>query len=285
MNLDVQCRITAVRAALEVGSPLSAAFRTQVASTEKTGQRDLVTEYDSQAEHAIIERIRHELPDSSFLGEEGGRVGTGAVEWIVDPIDGTDNFARGIPFWCVSIAATLGGRLLASAVFDPVADLLFSADESGAYLADQPIRVRAADTERQAVLVTAFPQARDFEHAGDASLEAVERLTTTFLSIRNLGSAALGLAYVAAGWADATFNFGVQAWDVAAGAHLVERAGGRYLAAGQPASCFTPDIHSGHYSAYGRHQPYPTLESACDLVAAAYASSTATHPVPFQHRK
>ncbi len=278
MSVDLLCRQAAMRAAHDVAGVLRAAFRTEMSGEEKTGQRDLVTEYDMRAEREIIARISREVPDSCFLGEEGGRLGEGSIEWIIDPIDGTDNFARGIPFWCVSIAATRGGRVIAGVVLDPIGGDVFSSDAGGAYLGDMPMRVRAAAGEREATLVTAFPQARDFENAAAASREAIETLTTTFRSVRNLGSAALGLAYVAAGWADATFNFGVRAWDVAAGAHLVDRAGGRYVSVGASRSALTPDIHSGHYAAYGRAVPYPTLEAVCRDIAASYASASPAAP-------
>jgi myo-inositol-1(or 4)-monophosphatase len=214
-------------AALKVGDMLVEAFRRGVSVREKKGFYDLVTEYDSKSEQMIVEHILEQYPDSRVVGEEQGAYGGGAVQWYVDPIDGTTNFATGLPLFCVSVAAALDQSMLAGVIYDPVRQELFSASTQGAFLNGRPIRARGGRLDSQAVLLTDFPYITRQITADDYGLLA--QIVSHFRAVRRLGSLALELAYIACGRADVFFSSGSQAWDVAAGMLLVEQAGGRYL--------------------------------------------------------
>lgn len=222
-------RAIAEEAARGVGPMLREAFRAGAEATEKANAHDLVTTFDRASESAIAAHLFAAWPDSRILGEEGGHRGSGRIEWIVDPIDGTSNFAHGVAFFCVSIAAALDGELLAGVVYDPVAGLLFSANAEGAWLNGDPLRPRAQQEERRASLMTDYPSAEAIEVDGPAAVRAFGTLVTRYATVRRTVSGALALAHVAAGWTDVTFGFDTNPWDVAAGALLVRRSGGSYL--------------------------------------------------------
>jgi len=258
---SVQLRQVAEEAARLAGDPLIDVFRSGMGYDYKRDRHDIVTEHDRASEARIIAAITGAVSDSTIIGEEGGEIGTGRVRWYVDPIDGTSNFARGIANWCVSIAAAIGDELVAGVIYDPVARNLFAADlASGATLNGAPIRANAeADAER-AVLLTGFPNPKHLRLFGRRAFAAHEELLDAFLAIRTLGSGALNLAHVAAGWSDAVIGFRTNSWDVGAGAFILERAGGRYFGfrdgvAGTPAFLM-PD-----YIAVGRDSAYPVLEA------------------------
>lgn len=228
----------------------------------KVDLHDVVTVHDKRAEATIRAYILGREPNSAIMGEEGGQVGDGDIQWYVDPIDGTANFARGLAFWCVSIAAVKGEAVLAGAVFDPVADLMFSADLEGAYLNGRALTSRSVAEETRATLITGYPVSRDFRLDGrEAALGNFAALTETFSTLRRPGSAALSIAHVAAGWADAAAGFGVNAWDVAAATLILKNAGGRYepLALGKVGND-APDFLCPGYIATGKGGNYPTLE-------------------------
>jgi myo-inositol-1(or 4)-monophosphatase len=259
----------AERAALSVGEPLRAAFRSAMEIDYKTDFHDVVTRFDRETEVAIRTFLLSECPDSLVVGEENGESGAGAVRWYVDPIDGTSNFASGLAFWCVSIGAVLGDEVVAGAVYDPVARNLFSADRSGAWLNDRPIRSRAAAVEARATLITGYPVARDLRIDGrSAALERFAVLAETFSTLRRPGSAALSIAHVAAGWADAAAGFGVNAWDVAAASLILRNAGGTYrpLPLGKVQSSSPDHLHPG-YVAMGEGATYPTLIAVADAIS------------------
>src|SRR5581483_5287207 len=154
-------------------------------------------------------------PDSTLVGEEGGAQGTGAVHWYVDPIDGTNNFVSGIPFFCVSIGAALGDQMLAGVIYDPVRDELMAASTGGAFLNGTPMRSSGGSVDAESTLLTSFPQSGGRAEAADVI--AFGELVRSFRCVRRLGSTALNLAYVACGRADATFEADTNSWDVAAG--------------------------------------------------------------------
>ncbi len=218
----------AAAAARDVGDLLRDAFVRGGPAGAKRDFHDLVTAHDRIAEERIAAVLLGRVPDSSVLGEEGGQQGTGSLLWHVDPIDGTNNFASQLPFFCVSIAAEEDGRVVAGVVSDPLRGELFSAWEGGAACNGSPIAARGAATEREAMLATDYPgpanAARGLDGVGGHELFAgiVER----FGSVRRLGSGALALAYVAAGRIDVAFELAPNAWDVAAGLLLVRKAGG-----------------------------------------------------------
>lgn len=261
-------------AALLVGDPLRAAFRSDMAIDYKVDLHDIVTVHDKQSEVTIRDFILGAVPDSTFLGEEGGSIGTGRVHWYVDPIDGTSNFARGIAFWCVSIAAVIDDEIVAGVIYDPVADNLFSADSSGAWLNGAPLRSNAIGDEREATLITGYPVARDFRLDGrDTALADFGDLAETFSTLRRPGSAALSIAHVAAGWADAATGFGVNAWDVTAAILILRQAGGTYrgLGMGKVADDASDFLCPG-YIAQGRGADYPTLLRVAETIAARRAA-------------
>jgi myo-inositol-1(or 4)-monophosphatase len=258
------------RAALDVGGPLRAAFRSAMDLAYKRDFRDVVTIHDKRSEERIAAILRAEAPDSVIVGEEGGETGSGRLRWYVDPIDGTANFARGIAQWCVSIAAAAEDRLLAGVVYDPVADNLFAADLSGASLNGARLTARAFAEESRATLLSSFPKHRDIEALGGRAFDAQAELLGAFMTIRNLGSAALNLAHVAAGWSDATIGFDASPWDVAAGALILEQAGGRF-AGYRRGGEFTPSFLAPDYLAIGYGGSYPTLERVMQGLSRALA--------------
>ncbi|BDZ40382.1 inositol monophosphatase family protein [Microbacterium suwonense] len=248
---------------------LRAAFRGQMSIDHKRDARDVVTVHDKNAEKAISAYIFKQEPDSRILGEEGGAVGDGAVAWFVDPIDGTSNFVDGIAFWCVSVAAAVDGEVVAAAILDPMADDLFSADLEGALLNGEPLLSTAAATEAEATLITGYPNARQLTAHGGVALTDFAELVLAFRALRRPGSAALTLAHVAAGWADAAAGFNVNPWDISAAELIVKKAGGSYipLAVGQHERPVHSYDHRG-YVAVGGGASYPTLMSIARDIAA-----------------
>lgn len=263
-------RGVAEEAARKVRAPLLAAFRSAMDVDYKVDLHDLVTVHDKQSELTIRDLIFERVPDSTFMGEEGGSVGDGPVCWYVDPIDGTSNFARGIAFWCVSIGVVIDGEIVAGVVYDPVADNMFAADISGVWLNGAPMRASAIAEEARATLITGYPVTRDFRLDGrPEALAHFGVLTETFSTLRRPGSAALSLAHVAAGWVDAAAGFGVNAWDVTAGMLLVRQAGGTYraLTLGK-VGADAPDFFCPGYVATGDGAHYPTLNGVADAIDA-----------------
>lgn len=261
---------TARRAVEKVREPLLAAFRSQMEVDFKRDRHDPVTEHDRRAEAMIRDLIFKEVPDSTFMGEEGGSTGDGEVHWYVDPIDGTANFARGFAFWCVSVGAVIGDEIVAGAILDPVTGNLFEATTEGATLNGKPMQSRAVRQEKQAVLITGYPVSRDFEIDGEAqALARFGELTKTYATLRRPGSAALSLAHVAAGWVDAAAGFSVNPWDVTAAILIVQKAGGTYrpydLSAGNAGSRI---FEMPAYVATGQGADYPVLTRIADEIAA-----------------
>ncbi|THF54425.1 inositol monophosphatase family protein [Ollibium composti] len=262
-------RAIAMEAVQLVGGPLAAAFRSDTAVEYKVDLHDVVTRYDRQAEQAIRDHILSRWSDSAVLGEEHGASGEGRVRWYVDPIDGTSNFARGIAFWCISIGAAVDDEIVAGAILDPVADNLFSADLTGAWLNGEPLRSSAIPEENKATLITGYPVARDFRLDGrDRALDNFATLAETFSTLRRPGSAALSIAHVAAGWADAACGFGVNAWDVTAAILLLRQAGGTYrsLPLGKIPADRPDQFHPG-YMAWGNGGNYPTLTRIAEAIS------------------
>lgn len=226
-KLSQQLLAVAKAAAFSTGEMLTEAFAGSKLTSEKSSRHDLVTEFDHRAERMIIDRIMDQYPDSTILGEEGGFQGSGAVQWFVDPIDGTTNFALGIPFFNVSIAAALDGEILAGVVYDPMRQELFAASTRGAFLNDRPIRARRITAETEAVLVTDWPYP-DYNFTDDDFL-IYAGVVQRFRAVRRMGSLALEMCYVACGRVDVCFSLLGKAWDVAAAMLLLQQAGARYV--------------------------------------------------------
>lgn len=257
-------------AARQVREPLLKAFRSDMVVDYKRDLHDVVTIHDKRAEASIRDFIFAQEPNSAMLGEEGGQVGDGDIQWYVDPIDGTSNFARGLAFWCVSIAAVERGEVMAGVVYDPVAEMMFSADLEQAYLNGEVLSSQAVDDETRATLITGYPVSRDFRLDGrEVALANLGEFVETFSTLRRPGSAALSIAHVAAGWADAATGFGVNSWDVAAATLILKNAGGRYepLTLGKvPADA--PDFMCPGYIATGAGGDYPTLQRVARTISA-----------------
>lgn len=267
-------RVIASRAAAASAGHLVQAFRSPMLVERKGGAHDLVTEHDLASEEIIRRVILAAEPDSVVLGEEGGSVGAGRVTWHVDPIDGTVNFASGIAFWCVSVAAALDGEVVAGVVLDPMGGHEFSADLTGAWCDGVPIRSRAAPAELDATVISTFPRSVDLATDREATLSATARLLQGFGAVRAMGSGALGLAHVATGWADATFDLHTNPWDVAAGSLLVRQSGGRYVGYLHGTADEDPRTHYTRpgYHAVGAGGVYPLLDAVVrDLSASAGA--------------
>lgn len=268
--LAARLRQVAEEVAREAGAPLRAAFRGAMEVDYKVDLHDPVTVHDRQTEALIRERLLAAVPNSAFLGEEGGETGSGPVKWLVDPIDGTSNFAAGLAFWCVSIGAVADGRILAGVVFDPMTGNLFSADLSGAWLNGAPLAPRRVRPEAEAALITGFPVQRDFRLDGrEAALADFGDLVSAFSTLRRPGSAALTLCHIAAGWADAAVGFGVNAWDVTAAILILRQAGGSYrpLTLGKVPAGAADQLCPG-YVAHGPGGNYPTLDRVADRIDA-----------------
>ena len=217
----------AVRAARTAGNIIARGYeKRDELLTEAKGENDFVTQIDKEAEQAIIEKIKQSYPDHSFLGEEGGRVeGDDTFTWIIDPLDGTTNFIKGIPHFAVSIALQYKGRLDQAVVFDPIRGELFTASRgNGAQLNGFRIRATKPRDLSNTVLATALPFKK--REQMDSYLKSLTSIFAECGDVRRCGSAALDLAYVAAGRYDGYWEKGVQAWDTAAGELLVREAGG-----------------------------------------------------------
>ena len=218
----------ALRAARRAGQIIVRALdRVDLLHVESKGGHDYVSEIDRQAEAAIVDTIHKAYPDHAVLGEEFGQQGDDAeIEWIVDPLDGTTNFLQGIPHFSVSIGIRRGATLLHGVILDPIRHEEFTASRgSGARMNGQRLRVTATSKLNDALLASdlVFGKARD-HHA--FYLDALATLMPQCKGVRHQGSAALDLAYVAAGRLDGFFEIGLKAWDMAAGAVIVREAGG-----------------------------------------------------------
>ena len=218
----------AVRAARVAGSIIVRGFENRDDLVKQVkGANDYVTQIDKEAEMAIIHKIKQSYPEHSFLGEESGETAGESTEfqWIIDPLDGTTNFIKGIPHFAVSIALLHKGRIDQGVVFDPIRGELFTASRGqGAQLNGYRIRASKARDLSETVLATGLPFKNKAQYADYAI-----RLNTIFHDcgdIRRAGSAALDLAYVAAGRHDGYWERGIKPWDIAAGELLVRESGG-----------------------------------------------------------
>jgi myo-inositol-1(or 4)-monophosphatase len=211
--------------------------------SNKEGINNLVTEVDHASEDAIIAVIRKNFPEHQILSEEcGALVQDSTYKWIIDPIDGTVNFAHRIPLCCISIGLEYENKMILGAVYNPFMNEFFIAERGqGASLNDKPIKVSEKEKVINACLVTGFPYTYLDEPNGP--LQVFERFIRKGIPVRRLGSAAIDLAWVACGRFDGFFEHKLQAWDSAAGFLLVEEAGGKVTdLKGQPYSPYQPGI-------------------------------------------
>jgi myo-inositol-1(or 4)-monophosphatase len=235
-------------------------------------RNDWVSDADRQSETAIIDSIRARCPRDAFLGEESGTSGSGERTWIIDPLDGTSNYLQHFPFWSVSIALRQGTEMIAAVIYEPLRDLFFTAERGGgAFRDNERMHVSNQQTVEGAFVATGFPfRAQSYVSSYVKIFEDVIRVAK---GVRRAGSAALDLAYTAAGVFDGFFEMHLAAWDVAAGSLLVTEAGGkvsdfsggdRWLGRGNIVGA-APGLHDQLIELIGRH----TNEDALDHRAAS----------------
>src|SRR5262249_6153342 len=195
-------------------------------SIEYKGDVDLVTQADRAAEKMIVERIRKQWPDHDLIGEEGSRRETGsAFPWYIDPLDGTTNCAHGYPVFCVAIALEHKGERIAGVVFDPTRNEMFAAEKgSGAQLNGKPAHVSSTPRLKESLVATGFPSHKRHKNP---NINFYHQITLRSHGVRRAGSAALDLCYLSCGRIDAYWEFNLNSWDTAAGALLVQEAGGK----------------------------------------------------------
>jgi len=210
--------------AREAGALLMEHFRQRV-KVEYKGEADLVTVADRRSETLIRERILGRWPGHEILGEEQGLAETGSeYRWYVDPLDGTTNFAHGFPVFCISLALERKGERIAGVIYDPTRDELFAAEQhGGAHLNQQPIQVSKTATLAESLVATGFPSHKRHKNP---NIFFYHQITLKTHGIRRAGSAALDLCNVACGRFDGFWEFNLNPWDTAAGALIVEEAGG-----------------------------------------------------------
>ena len=244
----------AVRAARKAGSVINRATLDGAGFEVRTKQQnDFVTRVDHAAEEAILDVVRKAYPDHAILAEESGAVaGTAEYEWVIDPLDGTTNFIHGFPQYCVSIGIRHRGALAHGVVYDSNRNELFTASKGrGAFLNDRRIRVSKCLRLGDALVGTGFPF-RELTRI-DRYTGQMKNMMEKSAGVRRAGAAALDLAYVACGRLDAFWEMGLSPWDMAAGALLIQEAGGLvgdlkgddgYLESGELA-CATPKVFPG----------------------------------------
>jgi myo-inositol-1(or 4)-monophosphatase len=224
-------------------------------------RNDWVSRADRESEDAISAFIRGEHPDDILLGEEGGRSGgSSGRTWIIDPLDGTSNYLQHFPIWSISIALRKGNETVLGVIYEPLRDLFFTAERgAGAFRNGERMRVSSHDRVEASFLATGFPfRAQEYVTAYVGIFEDIIR---TSKGVRRAGSAALDLAYTAAGVFDGFFEMHLAAWDVAAGALLVTEAGGvvsdfsggqRWLERGNIVGA-SPGVHAELLRVIARH--------------------------------
>ena len=235
----IMLKETLIKAIFAGSKILQQYFQGSFTVSSKSNINDLVTQADNESEEAIFEVIRREFPGHYILSEESGEFKMDSnIKWIIDPIDGTVNFANGIPICCVSIGVEQDGKMILGAVYNPfINEFFFGERGSGATLNDKAIKVSDKTDLLRSCLVTGFPYSYLDEPNGP--LEVFDKLIRHNIPIRRLGSAAIDLCWVAAGRFDGFYEHNLKAWDSAAGFLIVEEAGGKVT-----------DFKGTHYSPY-----------------------------------
>jgi len=233
---------TLLEAAKAAGDLMKTSFNSDFKVSNKEGLNNLVTEVDHASEKLIMDTIRSRFPEHYILSEESGEhIMDSEIKWIIDPIDGTVNFANGIPLCCVSIGVEKAGTMILGAVYNPFLEEMFFAERGkGATLNGKQLQVTAKDDVTTSCLVTGFPYSYLDEPNGP--LVVFEKLIRIGVPVRRLGSAAIDLCWVAAGRFDGFYEHKLNAWDSAAGFLMVEEAGGKVT-----------DFEGNAYSPYQPH--------------------------------
>lgn len=255
----------ALRAARQAGDMIvKAADNLELVKVDEKGRHDFVTEVDRRSEEMIIEQIKKAFPDHRFLGEEGGTSGdrSSDVEWIIDPLDGTTNFVRGIPHVAISIACKIKGRLEHAVVVEPFKREEFTASRGdGARLNGRRIRVSGRTQEAGALYATGIPFSNPSFAEMENYLACMHEFADNSSGIRRLGVASLDLAYLAAGRFDVFWEMHLKPWDIAAGVLIVREAGGMvsdfqggesFLATGHIIAC-TPKLFKPTLKIIAKH--------------------------------
>lgn len=218
----------AVQAALDAGVVLRKGFGTSYKIELKPGIQNFVTEYDHASEKLILDQIQKKYPHHSFLCEESGSIlkDNSEILWVIDPLDGTTNFAHHIPLFCISIGAYNHQDMMTGVIYQPMTDELFVAEKgTGAYLNGKKLQVSKTNKFTGSVGATGFP--RSIEENPLNCIDHFIHILKSGTIIRNLGSSAINLAYIAAGRFDAYWAISLHSWDIAAGKLLIEEAGGQ----------------------------------------------------------
>jgi myo-inositol-1(or 4)-monophosphatase len=226
---------TAVDIAREAGALLTHYFEKRVAFETK-GEFDLITEADRNSEKLVVEKLRSYFPAHAIVAEEGGGVaGNSEYRWYVDPLDGTTNFAHSFPMFNVTLGLERAGEMVCGVIYDPVRQEMFTAEQGGgAYLNNRRLRVARTAGLKDSLGSTGFPSRK---RSHNVNIHFYYQLAMASHGVRRTGSAALDLAYVAAGRLDFFWEFGLKPWDQAAGVLLVREAGGNVTdMCGQPIS-------------------------------------------------
>jgi myo-inositol-1(or 4)-monophosphatase len=220
-------KTTLMNAVKAGAAELSRFFNKSFVVSNKEGINNLVTEADHASEKAILDVIKKEFPGHYILSEEAGEIiQDSSYKWIIDPIDGTVNFAHSIPLCCVSIAVEYNGEIVLASVYNPIMNELFFAEKGkGSTLNDKQIKVSKKQNVVNACLVTGFPYT--YLDVPNGPLQIFEKLIRKGIPVRRLGSAATDLCWVAAGRFDGFYEHKLQAWDSAGGYLIVEEAGGK----------------------------------------------------------
>lgn len=218
---------TLIKAAIESGKILKENFAGKFEITSKDVISNLVTEIDKKSEEKIFEIIKQDYPGHYILSEEAGAiVQESEYKWIIDPIDGTVNYAHAIPLTCVSIAVEKNGEVILGAVHNPISGEFFFAEKNeGAFLDDKKISVSEIDDVKRSLLVTGFPY--DSNRYKPNPVELFRKFIMESIPIRRLGSAALDLCWTACGRFEGFWEYNLNAWDVAAGYLILQEAGGK----------------------------------------------------------
>jgi myo-inositol-1(or 4)-monophosphatase len=260
----------ATKAALAAGQLILRSFH-QAQEIRTKGPQDIVTQVDIDAEDIIVATIRQAFPDHQFLGEEGHTARLGAENlWVIDPLDGTRNYSLGIPFFCVSVALARRGKAILGVVYDPVRGELFSAEAGeGTYVNGERVQFTPKAGLDEAIVYVGFLPAQNPSDPG-FSLPMFLKLRPLIAAMRNMGSAALSLAYVACGRLDIAYHDRLSPWDLLAGAFLIKEAGGVATDfKGGPITVFSRGI----IAATGAPLHAPVLRIAQQVIAGGKAAA------------
>jgi len=227
MNLDIICK-QVVEAAQQAGDwaiKERSKFKTEM--IEVKGEHDFVSYVDKSCETMLVENLAKILPGAGFIAEEGsGTENKGGLNWVVDPLDGTTNFIHGLSPFAVSIALMQDKKVILGVVYEAsLKECFWATENSGAFLNGNPIKVSDTQNVNDSLIATGFPY-YDYSRI-EPFFETMEYFMKNSHGLRRLGSAATDLVYVACGRFDAFYEYGLKPWDVAAGAFIVERAGGK----------------------------------------------------------